>query len=138
MTSALEFRGVRPEDYEPVRRFLWDLGWWRRVHDPERFRLLMDQTDRAVLAVEDGRIVGFGRALCDGVSNGYLSMVAVAVDCRGRGIGRKLVARLMGTDPHITWVVRAGRRSAGFWAKLGFQTSQIAMERPRTDPEREP
>ena len=55
-------------------------------------------------------MVGFARALCDGVSNGYLSMVAVAEDKRGLGIGRELVQRLTGDDPDITWVLRAGAR----------------------------
>jgi GNAT superfamily N-acetyltransferase len=137
MTGALEFRVVGPGDYEAVRRFLCDLGWQRRLGDPDRFRRLMERTDRAVMAVEAGRVVGFARALCDGVSNGYLSMVAVAADRRGRGIGRELVARLMGDDPQITWVLRAGRGSAGFWVKLGFRPAPLAMERPRTDPGQE-
>ena len=76
-------------------------------------------------------MVGFARALCDGVSNGYLSMVAVAEDRRGQGIGRELVRQLMGDDPDITWTLRAGRGSEGFWRKMGFAASEIAMERPR-------
>jgi ribosomal protein S18 acetylase RimI-like enzyme len=76
-------------------------------------------------------VVGFARALCDGVSNGYISMVAVAPERRGQGIGRELVRRLMGDDPAITWVLRAGRGSTGFWQKMGFSASEIAMERNR-------
>ena len=78
-------------------------------------------------------MVGFARALCDGVSNGYLSMVAVAEDRRGQGLGRELVRRLIGDDPDMTWVLRAGRGSEGFWEKMGFAASEIAMERTRTE-----
>jgi len=93
---------------------------------------MMENTDRTVVAWDDSRIVGFARALCDGVSNGYISMVAVAADRRGQGIGRKLVECLIDDDLNITWVLRAGRGSGGFWEKMGFKGSGVAMERVRT------
>ncbi|MGH9967315.1 MAG: GNAT family N-acetyltransferase [Pyrinomonadaceae bacterium] len=127
----MEFRSITPEDYELVRQFLAEVGWQHRVSSPEQFRRMMEKTDRTVVAWDDSRIVGFARALCDGVSNGYISMVAVAADRRGKGIGRKLVERLIDNDLNITWVLRAGRGSGGFWEKMGFKGSEVAMERPR-------
>ena len=129
----MEFRRVVPEDYEAVRRFLAEAGWERRVSDPERFRRMMEQTNRAVAAFDEARVVGFARALCDEASNGYISMVAVAAPLRGLGIGRQLIEYLLGEDRHITWVLRAGRGSEGFWEKLGFKSSAVAMERVRAD-----
>ena len=127
----MELRAVKPEDYEAVRRFLAEAGWQHRVSDAERFRKMMEKTDRAVVAWDGSLLVGFARALCDGVSNGYISMVAVAADRRGQGIGRKLVECLIGNDRNITWVLRAGRGSEGFWNKLGFKASEVAMEKVR-------
>ena len=124
----MEFRSIRPEDYELVRQFLMEVGWEHRVGDPERFRAMIEKTDRTVVAWDEQRVVGFGRALCDGVSNGYISMVAVAADRRGQGIGRKLVEYLIDDDTHLTWVLRAGRGSEGFWKKMGFTESKVAME----------
>ncbi len=127
----MDFRAVTGEDYEPVRQFLAEVGWQHRVSDPEAFRRMMEKTDRTVVAWDGSRIVGFARALCDGVSNGYISMVAVAVDQRGQGIGRRLVETLIEDDFNIIWVLRAGRGSEAFWEKLGFQRSELAMERLR-------
>jgi GNAT superfamily N-acetyltransferase len=128
----MEFRSVKPEDYEAVRKFLSEVGWQQRVSDPERFREMMERTDRAVAVWDGSRVVGFARALCDGASNGYLSMVAVAADRRGQGIGRKLVEHLIGDDDgNVTWVLRAGRGSREFWEKMGFKASEVAMERVR-------
>ena len=127
----MEFRSITPEDYEPVRQFLAEVGWQHRVTDAEQFRRMMEKTDRTVVAWGDSRVVGFARALCDGVSNGYISMVAVAADQRGQGIGRKLVECLINEDSNITWVLRADRGSTGFWEKMGFKGSEVAMERLR-------
>jgi GNAT superfamily N-acetyltransferase len=128
----MRFRSITPEDYESVRQFLSELGWQHRVADPERFKTMLEHTNRTVLALDGSRIVGFARALCDEVSNGYISMVAVAADKRGQGIGRDLVPQLIKEDPGITWILGAGRGSSGFWERVGFQSSEVAMEKVRT------
>jgi len=127
----MEFRPVNHPDYETVRQFLCEAGWQHRVADPQRFKRMMENTNRSVAAFEGLRIVGFARALCDEVSNGYISMVAVAADRRGQGIGSELVRQLIKDDTDITWVLRAGRGSDRFWMKMGFTPSTVAMERCR-------
>jgi len=128
----MEFKAVSREDYELVRLFLSGVGWQDRVSDPEKFTKMMENTSRSVVAFDGSRVVGFARAVSDEVCNGYISMVAVAADRRGHGIGRELVRRLIKDDVGITWVLRAGRGSSGFWKKLGFQFSTTAMERTRS------
>jgi len=130
---VIDYLPTSPPEYEQVRLFLCENGWAHRVGDPERFAKMMAGSDRTVVAWEDGRVIGFARALCDGVSNGYLSMVAVAETHRGRGIGREMVNHLMGDAPEITWTLRAGRGSEGFWRALGFVASEAAMERTRRE-----
>jgi GNAT superfamily N-acetyltransferase len=128
----MEFKSITAEDCELVRQFLTKVGWQHRVSDPEKFRRMIAKTDRTVVAWDGGRVVGFARALCDEVSNGYISMVGVSADQRGQGIGRKLVENLIGNDVHITWILRAGPGSEGFWEKMGFKGSEVAMERVRS------
>ena len=138
MKYRMEYRPITPADYESVRRFLAEAGWQHRVEDTARFAKMMERATRTVVAWESSgegsRVVGFGRALCDGVSNGYISLLAVAEDRRGQGIRREMVSRLMAEDEDedVTWVLRAGRESREFWRKLGFVPSEIAMERTRT------
>lgn len=128
----MRFRSITPEDYEPVREFLMEVGWQHRVSDPLKFRKMLKNTSRTIVAVDGSRIVGFARALCDEVSNGYISMVAVASDQRGQGIGRELVQQLIKDDVGITWVLRSAPASTKFWEKVGFKSSEVAMERVRS------
>ena len=128
------FREVTPDDYDGLRKFLSEQGWTGRVRDVDRFRTMLERSHLTVLALDGDEIVGFARALCDDACNAYISMVAVARARRRQGIGRELVTRLMSvdTDGRITWVLRARPDSTGFWTRLGFSPSSIAMERVRT------
>lgn len=128
----MEIRTIRASEIEAARALLASTGWAHRVSEPEAFRQLVAQSQRVAVAVEAGAVVGFARALCDGLSNGYLSMVVVAEGYRRKGIGRRLVEFVMGDDARITWVLRAARsEEAPFFEKLGFAASSVAMERLR-------
>ena len=129
----MQVREIAASDLEAVYRLLAANGWAHRIPDEAHLAKLVAASQHAWVAVRDGEITGFARALTDGLSNGYLSMVVVAAPFRGHGIGRALVERILGANEDITWVLRAGREGApAFFAKLGFVNSTLAMERPRT------
>ncbi len=127
-----QVRPFRHADIGAAHALLSDHGWAHRIGSPAQFAALVQASQRVAVAESNGVVVGFGRALTDGQTNGYLSMVIVAPAMRGHSIGRDLVAHLMGDDPGLTWVLRAGRDGApGFFARLGFSASTAAMERRR-------
>ena len=77
-----------------------------------------------MVAEQDGRIVGMGRAISDGVSDAYIQDVAVLKSERGTGAGsaiiRALQKKLKGDG--IKWLgLIAQDNSAAFYARLGFK-----------------
>jgi len=128
----MKIRPIEASDIEPARVLLANANWGPRVADPAVFRELVARSPLALVAIDDdGQVVGFLRALTDGLFNGYISMVVVAPHARHRGIGSALVRAAMGDKPEMTWVLRAGRDGvSAFYEQLGFNRSEVAMERP--------
>lgn len=125
-------RPITRDEVEAARLLLADSGWTRKVEDAAKFEQLIELSQVALVAVHEGKVVGFIRALTDGIFNGYISMVAVSKAHRSKGVGSALVREAMGTNPEIAWVLRADRDGVpDFYKKLGFRLSHVAMERRR-------
>jgi ribosomal protein S18 acetylase RimI-like enzyme len=128
----MEIRAARPSDHGAIHALLTAHGWAHRIPDVDWLARLLSRS-QSLVAVRAEEIVGFARGVTDGLSNGYLSMVVVAETHRRSGVGALLVRELMGSDPGVTWVLRADRPGARqFFERLGFSASSTAMERKRS------
>lgn len=117
---------------QAVYELLQQNGWAHRVLSLDDFTALVNASACNVVALKEGQVIGYARAITDGLSNGYISMLVVNPAYRNQGVGRDLVQAVINSAPNATWVLRAGRKGAAhFFEKLGFQTSSIAMERNR-------
>ncbi len=83
-----------------------------------------------------GDMVGFARAVSDGISIAYLADVLVREDCRGGGMGRALVTTMLEHEPanRFRWMLHADD-ARPFYARLGFSTQPSTyMERSPCSP----
>jgi N-acetylglutamate synthase-like GNAT family acetyltransferase len=128
------YRPVTLDDYDGVTALLEAAGWEARVLEESRLRRMISNADRTAGAFEEGTgaLVGFAGALCDEAYSGYISTLCVHPGYRGRGIGTELVIQITEDSPEITWVLRAGAESPGFWEEHGFAPAQTAMEKARS------
>ncbi len=84
-----------------------------------------------VSAWADGRLIGFARAISDGVTNAYVGSVMVHGDYRRRGVGRTMILRLVEGRGGIRWVLHARTEAMAFYASLGFVAAPDMMWRDR-------
>ena len=132
MLGAMHVQDASPSEFEAVRQFLSANGWSHRVGTSEQFAELLRNSQRTAVFFDGPHVIGFARGITDSRSNGYLSMVAVAPEHRGQGIGTALVQHVTASPSTITWVLQAGREgAAAFFAKLGFEPAPAAMQRAR-------
>ena len=79
-----------------------------------------------------GRLVGFARAISDGVAYGYLSDVFVTPAARGAGLGKELVATTIDRGPgaHFRWSLHTSD-AHGLYRQFGFAPPDTRyLERP--------
>lgn len=108
-------------------------GWWpgTEAEDYQRLTRLVNQSHCFVAASVDGELIGMGRAISDGVSDAYVQDVTVAQAWRGRGIGSRIVRRIVEQLQHdgLGWIgLIAERGSSPFYEQFGFK--EIANSRP--------
>jgi ribosomal protein S18 acetylase RimI-like enzyme len=129
-------RDIDFSEYDTAQNLLAENGWAHRIGDIEDFRMLCENSQQVLVAVNGRQVIGFVRALTDRLSNGYISMLIVHPDFRKLGVGRALIQAVMAYGrPSVTWTLRAGREGASeFFAALGFKKSSEAMEIKRQSP----
>lgn len=77
---------------------------------------------------DQGKLVGAGRALSDGLDCSYIADVAVHPEYQGYGIGKQIVARLAELSKgHKKIILYAAVGKEGFYRKLGFGRMLTAM-----------
>ncbi|MCF6209824.1 MAG: GNAT family N-acetyltransferase [Gammaproteobacteria bacterium] len=77
---------------------------------------------------EQGRLIGIGRALADGVDCSYICDVAVLPEYQGIGIGKSIVSRLIASSKgHKKIILYACPGKEPFYKRLGFKRMSTAM-----------
>jgi ribosomal protein S18 acetylase RimI-like enzyme len=77
---------------------------------------------------DDGKLVGVGRVLADGVYTAYIGDIAVHPARRGIGLGKQIVAELLRRSAgHKKIILYSVPGSEAFYRKFGFRRMRTAM-----------
>lgn len=120
-------------DLEVLWRFLSQEAYWGRY----RSRADVEQQVRGAWRVVgcyagDGALVGFCRAVSDGVALAYLADVFVLPAHRGRGLGSRLVQAMVEDGPGagFRWMLHT-KDAHELYARFGFGAPDASsLERP--------
>lgn len=101
-------------------------GWGTPASDePAAVTRIVAGSHCFLIATRGNEIVGMGRAISDRASDAYIQDVTVKRAYRGRGIGTRIVKKLIDNlhADGLAWIgLIAERDSAAFYARLGFET----------------
>lgn len=121
-------------DRDVVWQFLSTEAYWGRWRSREDVEQQIDGAWRVVGAYVEstGEMVGFARAVSDGVGFAYLADVFVDAAHRGAGLGHRIVATMIDDGPgaDFRWVLFTGD-AHGLYRQHGFtDPDSTAMVRP--------
>ncbi len=102
-----------------------DQGWWEGDGNPDALARLIAGSHCFLLALDQDRVVGMGRAISDRASDAYIQDVTVRKEYRGNRIGgrivRTIVERLRADG--LSWIgLIAEKGSKKFYEPFGFET----------------
>jgi len=109
-------------------------AYWGRWRGADDFHRQVAGSWRVVGCYETGTgaMVGFARAVSDGVGFAYLADVLVLPEHRGRGLGARLVEEMVERGPGagFRWMLHTAD-AHGLYARFGFAPADATvLERP--------
>jgi ribosomal protein S18 acetylase RimI-like enzyme len=97
--------------------------------EPEKHRQAFEASHTTVFAYDGDALIGFGRAISDGVYQAAVYDCAVLPEYQGRGIGKRIVETILSRLPACNVVLYAAPGKEGFYEKLGFRRMKTGMAR---------
>ncbi|MHA7964277.1 GNAT family N-acetyltransferase [Paenibacillus sp. CAU 1782] len=101
---------------------------------PETHRQTFENS-YAVTFIYDGEsLIGFGRALSDGVSQAAIYNIAVDERYHGKGLGRLIIENLLTFVGHCNVVLYTHPDTVDFYRRLGFKSMKTGLALYRNEP----
>ncbi|TKB25642.1 GNAT family N-acetyltransferase [Desulfopila sp. IMCC35006] len=96
-------------------------------HAPDEHRKAFEASFTTVFAWNKGQLVGFGRAISDGVYQAAVYDVAVVPEFQGQGVGSAIMKHLLKTLPQCNVILYASPGKEGFYTTLSFKKMKTGM-----------
>jgi GNAT superfamily N-acetyltransferase len=121
-------------DIDVVWQFMSTQAYWGRWRDRDTVERQLAGSWRVVGAyrTDTGAMLGFARALSDGVGLAYLADVFVVDEARGHGVGTAIVRAMIDEGPgaEFRWMLHTAD-AHGLYRRFGFaEPDATYLERP--------
>ena len=95
--------------------------------DPEKLERAFESSYAVVYVFDSVKLIGLGRALCDGEYQAAVYDVVMLPEYQGKGIGKEIMKRLWDQLPVENIILYAVPGREGFYEKCGFKKMRTAM-----------
>ena len=120
----IEMKVVKKADLIELVNLYKGAGWWEEETDEVSFLGdLVTNSFCFVGAFHNGKMIGMGRSISDGVSDAYIQDVTVLPEYRNKGIGSKIINSIVSylLEKDLKWIGLIGEPGTGsFYRSLGF------------------
>lgn len=96
-------------------------------HDAEIHRKTFTASASVVFVFDDQQLIGFGRAISDGLIQAAIYDVAVLPSYQGLGIGKQIIERIVESLPGCNFILYASPGKELFYEKLRFRKMKTGM-----------
>ena len=123
--SNIEIKFVDDWDEDEIVNLYKAGNWWKDKYNSSSIKFLIKGSYKFAVIVkkDEGKAIGMGRIISDGVSDAYIQDLVILDDFRGLGLGKKLVNYLVNhcKSKDINWIGLISEPGQdGFYSSLGF------------------
>ena len=119
-------RSFNNRDLTQLKSVYRSVGW--NKHDEAIIKKVFENSTHYVFALENDLVIGFARAIGDGVFNAAVYDVVVHANYQGKGVARKLMEDLLQQlNEHSCIHLISTTGNESFYKKLGFKNLKTGM-----------
>ena len=96
-------------------------------YEPDLHKKAFEASHTTVFIYHDDRLIGFGRAISDGVYQAAIYDCAVLPEFQGKGIGKTIMDNILSQVSHCNAILYASPGKEGFYQKQGFRRMKTGM-----------
>ena len=95
--------------------------------DSEIHKKSFENSHTVIFAFNDDKLIGFGRAISDGVRQAAIYDVAIMPEYQGKGIGKLILDSIIKKLPQCNFILYASPGKEEFYEKLNFGKLKTGM-----------
>ncbi|QFY03628.1 GNAT family N-acetyltransferase (plasmid) [Bacillus cereus] len=113
-------------DWTQMKEVYHSVGW--RKHDEDKIKQVFTASNILAIAYNQNKIIGFGRAMSDGIFNAAIYDVVIHKDYHSKGIGKQIINSLLDQLKDISCIhLVSTTGNEEFYRRSGFRDMKTAM-----------